>query len=408
MSKRPNKPKQRLNDRQRQAISPDLYCFFNELINRGCALLSTTSAEEVADHFREFFGLICPMGTGDARTLLERINYRNVFLRSGLERQKHVRGHWSIHNNQVLILIDASRPDPSKIKTLLHEIGEMLLEISYDRNSDEVRLNDKKREEWANKFAAFVKMPRHLFIPAFIEHHVDLEILCDIFAETLGGVSRHIRDLCLSEKPFYFGRVSLEHDPESNCSDLVPYLQESGGLCVYVADAAKTKVVDWRRRRGGALPVYNVGKKKQFRIMHPRLRLYMLSDNAAEEPPMLISRLRAAAGGSGSSQLDLFDQDLAVMVFPICKKGRLSGFFIAAVHYQDISQFDQVRDRNCSLRQDDMDWLFSWEMEEYTRVHDELEDESEQLNLEMYLGEDNLAEEEQEKLKRTRWLVDRG
>ena len=204
MSKWSTSPKRRLTDKQRHALSPELFSFYDDLVAKDLATLSAIPAEVAADAFREFFCIVCPMGTGDTRTLLEKMQYRDIFLKKGLEREKHVRGHWSIQNNQVLILIDSARPDPSKIKTLLHEIGEMLLEISYDNNPDAERLSDKKREEWANKFAAFVKMPRHLFIPAYLNHHVDLEVLSDIFAETLGGVSRHIRDLCLSEKPFYF------------------------------------------------------------------------------------------------------------------------------------------------------------------------------------------------------------
>jgi hypothetical protein len=407
MSKRSPSPKRHLTEAQRQALSPELFSFFDELITKGHATLSTISSEVAADEFREFFGLVCPMGTGDTRTLLERMQYRNVFLHKGLERQKHVRGAWGVHGNQVLILIDSARPDPSKIKTLLHEIAEMLLEISYDHNPSQVRLDDGKRENWANKFAAFVKMPRHLFIPKFIEYQVDLEALSEIFAETLAGVTRHIRDLCLPDRPFYYGRVSLEHDPERHCPDLVPYLHQ-GGVCVYVVDAAKSNVIDWRRPRGGALPVYNFGKKMQFRIMHPRLRLYSLSDNPADDPPMLISRLRASAGGFGSNQLDLFDQDLAVMIFPICKTARLSGFFVVAVHHSDISLFDQVRDRLCSSRQDSMDWLFSWEKEEYARVPDALDDEKEQLDLDLYLGIDELPNEEQDKINRSRWLVESG
>lgn len=408
MSSRKPQPKRHLTEAQRRALSPELFRFFNELIAEDYGPLSATSSELAASKFREFFGIICPMGTADTRTLLERIEYRNVFLQKGMERRSTLKGQWLVQHNQVLILIDSARPDPSKIKTLLHEIAEMLLEISYDHHPGEDRLDDKKREDWANKFAAFVKMPRHLFIPAFIEHHVDLEILSEIFAETLAGVTRHIRDLCLPEKPFYYGRVSLEHNPEQNCPELVPILNRDGGVCVFVVDAAKSKVVDWRRPRGGALPVYNFGKRMQFRIMHPRLKMYLLSDDPENEPPMLISRLRASAGGFGSSHLDLFDQDLAVMIFPICKKGRLNGFFVAAVHHQDIYLFDEVRGRRCSFRQDSMDWLFSWDVEEYAKVHDELEDQSDQLDFDTYLGIDDLPDEEQDKINRTRWLVDSG
>lgn len=400
-----SKPKQIMSEKVRRALSPALFRFYEKCMSQGHHCISAERAEVSADAFRAFFGLVCPMGTADTRTLLERIEYREVYLQPGLERQKHIRGHWSIQHNEVLILIDAARPDPSKIKTLLHEIAEMLLEISYSSNPETQPLDDQKREDWANKFAAFVKMPRDMFLSAYQEHGLDLPALSDIFAETLAGVSRHIRDLCMPEIPFYFGRVSLEHRPEIHCSDLVPYLEQNHGVCVYVADAAKSRVVDWRRRRGGALPVYNVGKKKQYRILHPRLRLYTLSDAPAEEPPMLISRLRAAAGGRGSSQLSLFDQDLAVMIFPICKKRRLNGFFIVGVHHSQICLFDQLRTRMCIRRQDDMDWVFSWEKEEYTRVADEMDDYSDQLDLTEYWEDDDLSEEEQARRKRIHWLV---
>ena len=394
-------------DKAHKAISSELFRFYDYMRGEGCVSLSTQRPEEAAMYFSRFFGILCPMGTSDTRTLLERIEYRNVYLQPGLEKRNHARGFWGVEKNQILILLDAARPDPSKIKTLLHEIAEMMLEISYDCDQSAVRLDDKKREAWANKFAAFVKMPRDLFVEAFHKYGVDLEPLCDEFAETFAGVSRHIRDLCLPDQPFYFGRVSLENDPERHCSDLVPHLEKSGGICVYVADAAKSSVVDWKRHLGGALPVYNVGKKRQFRIMHPRLRLYMLCDNPSEEPPMLIPRLRASAGGAGSSQDALFDQDLAVMIFPIGKR-RLNGFFVVGVHHRNISLFDQVRNRICANRQADIDWLFSWEKEEYKRVPDEMDEYSEQPDLTEFWEDNDLTEEEQGKQKRSRWLVNGG
>ena len=399
---------QKQTDRTQQAISSELFRFYDYLSSQGCISLSVHKAEEAAGYFSRFFGIVCPMGTSDTRTLLERMKYCNVYLQPGLERRNHARGFWGVEKNQILILLDAARPDPSKIKTLLHEIAEMMLEICYGRNPNVVRLDDKKREDWANKFAAFVKMPRDLFMAAFQKYGVDLESLCDEFAETFAGVSRHIRDLCLPDRPFYFGRVSLENNPERHCSDLVPHLEKSGGICVYVADAAKSRVVDWKRHSGGALPVYNVGKMRQFRIMHPRLRLYTLSDNPSEEPPMLIPRLRASAGGADSSQLDLFDQDLAMMIFPMGKGRRLSGFFVVGVHHSDIGLFNQVRDRICASRQADMDWLFSWEKEEYTRVPDEMDEDSEQPDLTPFWEDNDLSEEEQAKQNRSRWLVGSG
>ena len=398
--------KHELSEKARQALSAELFRFHKYMMDQGHALLSLSSAEEVADCFREFFGIFCPMGTADTRTLLERMEYRNVYLQPGMERRSHNRGFWGLNGtdgNQVLILLDAARPDPSKIKTLLHEIAEMLLAISYDSNPAEVPLDDENRERWANKMAAFVKMPRTLFLNAVERYGIDLELLSDEFAETLAGVSRHLRDLYFTDKPFYFGRVSLEHDPERHCSDLMPSLKKSGGICVYVADAVKSSTIDWRKRSGGALPIYNVGKMRQFRVMNPRLEFYSSSETPSEERPMLISRLRASVG-SGGSQLDLFDQDLAVMIFPMGKK-RLNGFFIVAVHHKDIHLFDHVRARTHETKADDVDWLFSWEKEEYKRVPDEMEDYSDQEAFELW-GDGDPDDPEHIKRQRSRWLVD--
>ena len=145
----------------------------------------------------------------------------------------------------------------------------------------------------------------------------------------------------------------------------------------------------------------------QFRIMHPNLRQYSFSDNPAKEPPMLISRLRASSGGFGNSQLDLFDQDLAVLIFPIGKGKRLSGLFIMGVHHEDIHLFDQVLQRRCISRQDGMDWLFSWEKEEYKRVPDEMDDYSDQSNFFELWSDNDMDEAEQARQQRSRWLVDK-
>lgn len=240
----------------RQALSPALFAFFDCLKTAGYEAPSKVKSEVIADLFRQFFGIPCPMLTHDASSLLQRFRYSDVFLQPGLERHKHVRGFWGVHDNKVLILLDAARPDPSKIKSLLHEIAEMLLKIDYDSNKQACELSDKDREKWANSFAAMVKMPREVFLPAVEMYGIDLPLLSEIFCETLAGISRHIRDLYMPDRPFYFGRVSLEHDPERKCSDLIPCLEQSGGVCVYVADAAKTNSVSTHRRHGGALPTW--------------------------------------------------------------------------------------------------------------------------------------------------------
>lgn len=368
-----------MSEAVRQAISPALFEFLDVLQTKGFNAPSDELPEAIADEFVRFFGLSFPVSQYDVSSLLYRMNYDDVFLQPGLEKQHRIRGFWDINNkNKVQILLDASRPDPSKIKSLHHETSEQFLLAGYDKYRKRAVLADRDRENWANRFAAMVKMPPERFLAEFNRHGLNLALLAnDIFYDTLAGVARQVRDLCLSERPFYFCRVSLEHDPQRKCPDLLPCLEQSGGVCVYVADAVKTKLVHVRRIRGGGLPFYNAANKSQFRVMHPKLHMYADSEgNPVDEmPPVYIPRLRGASGFEGSYE-DLFgNQDLAVLIFPIGKR-KLTGFYLVAVHPDDANLFDSLRENKPVIRSEEVDWIFSWVKEEYDRVpDDELEEE---------------------------------
>lgn len=382
-----------MSESVRQAISPALFAFLENLRIKGFDAPSDELPEAVADEFVDFFGLSFPVSQYDVSSLLCQMQYDDVFLLPGMEKRHRVRGYWDVsRNKKMTILLDASRPDPSKIKSLHHETSEQFLLVGYDKYKTKTILSDRDRENWANRFAAMVKMPPDKFKSEFVSHGLNLELLANsIFSDTLAGVARQIRDLCLKDRPFYFCRVSLEHDPEHNCSDLLPCLGESEGLCVYVADSVKTKMVHTRRTRGGGLPFYNAATKSQFRVMHPKLRLYENSDGGCVDkmPPMYIPRLRGASGFEGFYE-DLFgSQDLAVLIFPIGKR-KLKGFYLVAVHPDDASLFDELRETTPVIRGEDMDWIFSWVKEEYERVpDDELEEElADQKRLELRHDED--------------------
>jgi len=183
---------------------PKLLEKFVDQFEVGDEKLCSASAEEAACRLRKCFALPTPMAQAHASAFIYRFDDVKCFLKPGLELTKQVKAFWASWDGEHYMLVDPDRPIPSRFKSVLHEFAEQLLDISHLRHPEVKIRKTKKREKWANLFAACIVMPPDVFRKAFADYQLDLEMLKNYFGDTLAGVSRHIRDLVLSNRPFYF------------------------------------------------------------------------------------------------------------------------------------------------------------------------------------------------------------
>ena len=342
-----------MDDSARQAFAPALRKFCRLLANDDI-LPHQADARVVAAYFRAIFQLPCPMGFRDAGVLLFRLAIPEVYFRPGMEEKEQIRGMWLGQNSVVKVFLDDARPPASIIKTLLHELAEIILDISYEYEDAPKVLKVREQERWANTFAAMVKMPPALFQPEAGRCGLDLRLLAENYKDTIAGASRQVRDLNASGLVFYVARFDVERRPEKNCPALMKVIEASDGLPVLMADVVRTPRVNTRRRRGGALPPYNLPSTDHYRVMHPALRKYVDLNQ-----PVFIPSLKGGAaleGGWG----DLYgDQDLAVLIRPYGWK-RVEGFFLMAVHPSSIPMIQSQLDALRMEVREDIGWLFSW------------------------------------------------
>ncbi len=369
----------------RTALSKELFAFVNYLRREG--FVPQPGSERVmAEAFTRFFHVPCPMLTTHASGLLEQVDYNEVYLQPGLEKYLHTRGQWRVepvpgmdHQLIVVILIEEARPDPSKIRSLLHELVEQIAYIYYDGHP-EIAFTDAEREEWANRFAAYVKMPKLNFLPCVNELGLDHPKIASVFDETLAAVSRHFRDLVMKSRPYYFGRVRVEPHPERYCPNqgIEEALRKTGGFCVKVVDAVKTDAVKGRLKRG-ALPLYNVGIQDEYRVVNPEIEGYLET-----KKPIYIPSLYGATGHGGPAR-DLFEeQRLSVMIYPtpypaMPNSRKAKGFFIVAVHPRDACLLEKQQLDAVPAWRPDIDWVFDWAVARFRRDPD---DEIEEIRAE--------------------------
>lgn len=337
----------------RQAFAPALRQFCQLLAKDG-VLPHRVDARVVATYFRTIFQIPCPMNFRDAGVLLFRLAIPEVYFQYRLEAERQIRGTWLGYNSVVKVFLDDARPPASIIKTLLHELAEIILSISYEMEAAPKILKSRERERWANKFAAMVKMPPGLFQPEAESCGLDLRMLAENYKDTIAGVSRQVRDLNASGLVYYVARFDVERHPEKNCPSLLKVIEASGGLPVLMADVVRTPRVSTRRRRGGALPPYNLPSTNHYRVMHPAIRKY-----TALNQPVFIPSLKGGAaleGGWG----DLYgDQDLSVLIRPYGFR-RVEGFFLMALHPDSLGLIgSQLGSLGAEVRED-IGWLFSW------------------------------------------------
>lgn len=337
----------------RNAISPVLVEFCDEQHHVG-RNICRAKAPDVAAVFRETMNLPCPLTWDQRGWLLQQLRYPEVYARPGLERETNNRGTWGAFGDKSWIFIDDARPPQSQLKTFLHELVEQALEYSASLLKDPPPMSVRMREDWANSFAAHCKMPPERFRRDALQCGLDLWWLKENYVDTIAGVSRHIRDVVMQHSSFYVCRFDVVTNPERHCVDLLPALNESGGICIRVADVARTKRMDISRRCGGGLPLYNLPATDHYRVLHPAMHEYVKSRR-----PVFIPSIKGASGLEFGWS-DLFaDQDLAFLIRPY-GYSRTRGFVLMAVHVNDSRLLDvQLEKVEPDIRRD-IPSLFSW------------------------------------------------
>jgi hypothetical protein len=331
---------------------PEPLIRFVDWIEKDGSALSQMSPSELACCFTRTFELPHPIGLLEVENLIRTLLPAKVLLQPGLEKHNATRGHWFAFIQQCIILIDAERPDASRIKTLFHEIAEILLEISYQKHPHLPQLKEKERERFANRFAAYLKMPARAFIENFRQDLLDIVKLSDSHKETLAGVTRHLRDLVMSDRPFYFCRFDIVNSPNKVCPTLMETVQRVEGHCVLMIDVVRTAQVRTRRRSGN-LPAYILPTSNHYRVLHSVMNEYIKKKRA-----VYFSLLMGGASDE-TRYCDLFgEQNLSVLLVPYGKT-KTRGFWLLAVHPTDNYLLNPILNRLEVDERGEIEWLFS-------------------------------------------------
>ena len=309
------------------------------------------NVEEAACCFRKYFDLPTPMALAHASEFIYRFYDVKCFLQPSLEITKRIKALWVSWEGENYMLVDPDRPIPSQIKSMLHEFAEQLLAISHSRHPEVKIRKTRAREKWANQFAAYIVMPPDIFRKTFAEYQLDLEMVKKHFSDTLAGVSRHVRDLVLSDHPFYFCRLDLVYRPERVCEAMIPVIESTGGLCMIVRDVVRTgRIIT--RGINGSLPLYNLPLSDHYRVLNPVMNQFL-----EKSQPVLFSVLEGNSSDAGSLG-DLFgDQTLCTLFIPYGK--RRKGLFMIAVHPDDQHLLDNLVKRISPEERGELPWLFS-------------------------------------------------
>lgn len=332
-----------------------LHAFCKRLVDIGL-YPSPENATRIATEFRDWFEVPCPMRLSDATMLLERLGIRDVRLWPGLEDTTGCRGMYVGYRRMLTVRVESRRPEASRIKTLLHEIAEMIEWQVLAQAPDVRQMGTRQRELWANRFAAMVKMPPMRFKELSDEIGLDLRQQAQLQHDTLAGVARHYRDLVMSGSVYYFARFDIVGRPDRLCPTLEPVIKRTGGSCVRLLDVVKTPVVNTRvSGLCGRLPSYNLPTLEAYRVVHPALMEAFRTGRG-----LFIPRICGAAGVEMRWH-DLYElRDLAVLILPY-GSGTGDGYFMVAVEPCSSNLFEVAISRSKIQVREDVDWIFSWE-----------------------------------------------
>ncbi len=336
----------------------ELVLFCGSLLYDGVEL-TRVDPQVVAQRFRCAFNLRCPLHLDEARDLLLGLGNVTITTVPLMEQHQNRRGAWTFTPTGILIYVNDERPPASRVKTLFHELYEILVAVTAALNPHVYRLDKKEhrqeQERNANKFAAHIKMPLEEFVPTVDAIGYDLEGLTHSFSDTIAGVARQLRDYIAADGPFYAARCHFERAPDRRCPKLSGTLNASGGVAVRIEDIIRTSWISRRRAawKQGALPIYNVPSHYEWRVMPREVR------RAVDDEHCLF--LSGINGGSSYEHHwnNLFDTyDLSVLVKPF-RTRQERGVFVVAVHPSHVCRLKKQLQRPGVVERDDVYWLFS-------------------------------------------------
>ncbi|GDX40695.1 hypothetical protein LBMAG21_09870 [Armatimonadota bacterium] len=326
----------------------------------GNSILCSSTPEALAGCLAHGFCLPAPLGMGEASAFISRLEGMAVYLQPGLENALQIRGCWVVNCDENLVFIEPNRPYASKIKTVLHEVTEILLEISYSLHPNIRRKSERERERFANKVAAFVKMPSKRFKEQVKRLGLDTELLTQENDDTLAGAARHIRDLIMQNRVFYWCRFEVVYSPHRTCPQLKEVVDSVDGHCVLTIDVARTMTE--QRRKGGALPNYNIPCIDQYRVLNSVMNRYIKEKRSVFFPSVV------GGGNDECGYSDLFDMNrLSVLLVPYGER-RTKGFWMIAVQPEDRYLLDPILERIQPEICGELDWLFNWKYHLKKRV----------------------------------------
>lgn len=319
------------------------------------AFLCAASALTIAELWRGLFGLPLPLGMNEASAFVQDLKGIQVLLQPRLEVSMRfsVRGIWVEFNGRCFVLIDAERPNPSRIRTLIHELSEKLLHISHLLHPDIPERTSKAREQWATEVAVYVKMPPEKFCAQVAQVNLDIEVLKDENDETLGCVARHLKNWIMSTNVYYWCRFDLAPYGLKKDAGLARVAASLGGACIRVVDVVRSPLVDISRRQVGGLPDYNLPAFYHYRILNPAMNKFIMANK-----PVLFEEL---VGGASDEYFfrDLFGEyNLCVLLVPYGRR-QTKGFWMIAVHPRDRFRLSHALDRIQPEERGSIEWMFS-------------------------------------------------
>jgi hypothetical protein len=301
--------------------------------------------EVIAARFRAFIEASHPFDMRQANAMIQVLGLSKiVFFQPRLKDltgENRARGMWLFDGGKFIIYVQPvkkrpngllTRPTSSIIHTLLHEVGEVILEIGYEFAGQHNRMTTRRREWWANRFAGMCVMPPERFTRDAASYELDLRDLSVEYETSLASASRQIRDAALPDEFYYFARFDFVDDPKEACDDLeegekaelFSLLDRTDGYVVRIRDVVRKKI-DHHRARRGELPMHNLPGSRVYRVANPVLRECVESGR-----PLLLEDI---PGGAAFERVyhDLFGlQNMTLLIIPY-GYGRTRGFFLQAV-----------------------------------------------------------------------------
>ncbi len=323
----------------------------------GGAILCLTSPEELACCFRSWYHVPCPMDIENMGNMFRGSKDIQVYYMPEMEKELNIRGCWFKHLENHIVLIDPDRPQASRIKTYIHEVTEQLLDISYNFHPMLPRRSEKERERYANSVAACVKMPPDTFRKQVRRVGLDIESLAEENKETLAGVTRHLRDLIMEGRHFYYCRFDIVRSPRKNCPELADLAEQLGGKCILVQDVVRTSAINIKRTKT-AFPSHNLPAFDHYRILNPALNAFIT--RSPDKAPVFFAGMEGCSSDL-FQQPDLFgDTQICVLLKPYGKI-ETKGFWMLAIHPKDRSFLDAALEKMQPEFRGELDWLFSWD-----------------------------------------------